>query len=134
MDRGDGCLLNICAAARETVVGEWVFEFAYFLNKNPYYIDERYSSRRVWKLDAGPRKKQCPGRKGTVTGLIGTEDKELLRLLCETSLTGENPGHLYDRDFPLCIQCRGKEKLTTSARFYQRTTERDFARQLDRCP
>ncbi|HUM84373.1 MAG TPA: helix-turn-helix domain-containing protein [Lachnospiraceae bacterium] len=129
----DAFLKHLCSRYGETVVGEWVFEFAYFLNKNPYYIDERYSSRRVWKLGYDLVKSNVPDAKVAGPGLIGTEDKELLELLCENFLDDRrNPDIFTTVIFPYVFSAGEKQEINGFGQIYQRTTERDFfARQLD---
>ena len=69
-------LVHIRKRYHENVVGDWIFEFSFYLNDQPYYTSANYSNRRVWDNGYELVKKKIPSARVAGPGMIVTDARE----------------------------------------------------------
>ncbi|MGL5435440.1 MAG: GH39 family glycosyl hydrolase [Lachnospiraceae bacterium] len=60
------------------IIGQWVFEFTFFLNSGPYYRAEKYSNQQTWRLGYEIVKKVIPSARVAGPGMLVLEDEDML--------------------------------------------------------
>ena len=62
----------------EKVVGNWIFEFTFYLNDRPYYTSPDYRKQRVWERGYETVKKYIPSARVAGPGLIAATSREMM--------------------------------------------------------
>ena len=114
-------------------VSRWVFEFSFFLNESPYYIDPHYSSSRVWELGYSAIRRIVPGARIAGPGMIGTEDTEFLNMLLDSYLLPDRyPDIFTAMAFPYNSPLSNGDHRVSARQTFQRTSDPDsITRQID---
>lgn len=115
------------------IVSHWIFEFSFFLNESPYYIDPHYSSSRVWELGYSAIRRIIPGAKIAGPGMIGTEDTEFLDMLLESYLLSDKlPDIFTAMAFPYDSPLTDGAERVSARQTYHRISDPDsVGRQID---
>lgn len=122
-------LLHIRRRYHERVVGNWIFEFAFYLNDKPYYNAADYSNRRVWELGYQLVKEHIPSARVAGPGIVATTSYGQMLSEVRSFLASEYPPDLFTAMiFP--YQHEGESEPGFVYRdSYKKIANRDFIRE-----
>lgn len=101
----DALLRHIRRRYHEWVVGQWIFEFTFFLNDQPYYISDTYSSKDAWETGWQLVKNNIPSARVAGMGLASGAPREQTELLTSYLLeTKHRPDIFTVMVFPYTVE------------------------------
>lgn len=120
------CLMeHIRRRYHSEVVGGWIYELTFFLNDQPYYACDQYSTKQVWDESYEVIKSVIPSARVAGPGFIANPDQDFSETVIEYLLTVKHRPDLFTTmHFPYSVD-RRKQK-TIYQMEYHKLADRDF--------
>lgn len=121
-------LIHIRKRYHEKIVGDWIFEFSFFLIDKPYYECDNYRTRDVWERGYRLVKTYIPSARVAGPGLICSPDQEFTKVVIDYLLSSRHAPDIFTTiHFPYSLDSN-EDSNNVYQMEYQKLPSRSFLR------